>query len=127
MKLPDALKLVVTFAFVTGWRVPSEVLPLQWPRIDRAAKTVRLEPGEAKNRKGGTFPCGLLPELAEVIETQWQEHERLLKIGTICPFAFNRAASRTVSPSFGRWSRAQGSRVTVQQALEDSILSSKSG
>ena len=90
VKLPNALKAVVTFAYFTGWRVPSEVLPLQWSRVDRAAKTIRLEPGEAKNREGRTFPYELLPGLADVIEAQWREHERLLKIGAICPFVFNR-------------------------------------
>ena len=105
MKLPDALKPVVTFAYFTGWRVPSEVLPLQWARIDRAAKTIRLEPGEAKNREGRTFPYGLLPELAEVIDARWREHERLLKIGTICPFVFNRGG-KPIRYFYNAWRNA---------------------
>jgi integrase len=62
--LPDHLHGVVTFAYLTGWRVPSEVLTLRWKQIDRRAKTVRLEPGTTKNRDARTFPYRALPELA---------------------------------------------------------------
>src|SRR5207244_8464306 len=32
--LPKSMQPVVTFAYVTGWRVNSEVLPLQWRQVD---------------------------------------------------------------------------------------------
>ncbi len=90
-KLPAELRGVITFAYLTGWRVPSEVLPIQWAQVDRVkAKTVRLEPGQTKNADGRTLPYELLPELAKVIETQWKDHERLKKAGTICPSVFHR-------------------------------------
>jgi integrase len=54
--LPGALRGVAIFAFYTGWRIPSEVLPLTWPQVDRRRKVVRLEPGSTKNRKGRTLP-----------------------------------------------------------------------
>jgi integrase len=54
--LPEALRGVVTFAYLTGWRIRSEVLQLQWAQVDRTAKTVRLEPGQTKNREGRTLP-----------------------------------------------------------------------
>jgi integrase len=38
----------VTFAYITGWRVPSEVLTLQWRQIDFEAGTARLDPGASK-------------------------------------------------------------------------------
>jgi hypothetical protein len=34
-KLPAALRPVVQFAYVTGWRVQSEILPLEWRQVDR--------------------------------------------------------------------------------------------
>ena len=37
-QLPDDLKHVATFAFYTGWRVASEILPLQWRQIDFGAR-----------------------------------------------------------------------------------------
>jgi hypothetical protein len=41
--LPSAIAAVVRFAFITGWRIHSEVLPLEWSRVDFAGKgTVRL-------------------------------------------------------------------------------------
>ena len=36
-ELPAALRGIVTFGYLTGWRVQSEVLPLQWANVDRAA------------------------------------------------------------------------------------------
>ena len=89
-RLDVSLRPVVTFAYLTGWRIPSEVLTLQWSQIDRQAKTIRLEPGSTKNTEGRTFPYDLLPELDELIEEQWQERERLAASATICPHVFHR-------------------------------------
>jgi len=69
--LPEVVRGVVTFAYLTGWRVPSEILTLQWRQVDRKAGVVRLEPGTTKNRTGRVFPsANLLPELANVIDAQ---------------------------------------------------------
>ena len=54
--LPADLRGVVTVAYVTGWRVRSEILPLTWAQVDRPAGEVRLEPGTTKNKDGRTFP-----------------------------------------------------------------------
>ncbi len=88
--LPEPLRPVVSFAFLTGWRVPSEVLTLQWSQVDRQTKTIRLEPGSTKNAEGRTFPYDLLPELDQLIEDQWQAHEDLLAADKICPHVFHR-------------------------------------
>ena len=45
--LPEALRPMVTFAYITGWRIPSEVLTLQWRQVDLEAGTVRLDPVRA--------------------------------------------------------------------------------
>jgi integrase len=50
--LPDPLRPLATFAYITGWRTKSEVLSLQWRQVDFEAGTVRLEPGTTKNREG---------------------------------------------------------------------------
>ncbi len=88
--LPESLRGVVTFAFYTGWRVPSEILPLTWAQVDRDSRTVRLEVGTTKNSDGRTLPYDLLPELVDVIESAWREHERLASAGTLCPYLFHR-------------------------------------
>ena len=54
--LPEDLRPIVTFAYITGWRVNSEVLTLEWRQVDFKAGEVRLEPGTTKNKEGRTFP-----------------------------------------------------------------------
>lgn len=48
--LPEALRPVVTFAYLTGWRMPSEVLPLTWAQVDFRAGAVRLDPHHEERR-----------------------------------------------------------------------------
>jgi integrase len=48
-KLPEPLRPLVTFLYLTGWRVNSEVVPLQWRQVDFEGGTVRLDPGTTKN------------------------------------------------------------------------------
>lgn len=74
-QLPEALRAVVTFAYLTGWRVPSEVLPLKWSQVDRDHGIIRLNPGQTKNSEGRVLPYGELPELVAVVEAQWVERE----------------------------------------------------
>jgi integrase len=88
--LPEALRGVATFAYLTGWRIRSEVLPLRWAQVDRTAKTIRLEPGTTKNTEARTLPYALVPELVDLIGAQWTAHETLTARDVICPFVFNR-------------------------------------
>src|SRR5437660_1330485 len=39
-QLPDYLQPPIAFAFYTGWRIPSEVLPLAWRQVDFRAGVV---------------------------------------------------------------------------------------
>lgn len=66
--LPEAMRPIVTFAYVTGWRINSEVLPLQWRQVDLAAGEVRLDPGTTKNGEGRVFY--LTPELQALLQAQ---------------------------------------------------------
>ena len=89
--LPAHLRPVVTFAYLTGWRVPSEVLTLEWRQIDRQQGVVQLEPGTTKNDDGRTFPyADVLPELRDVIDQQWAETCALRVRGVVCPTVFHR-------------------------------------
>jgi hypothetical protein len=49
--LPAYLRAALTFAFVTGWRVKSEVLALTVDRVDVSAGVVRLDPARRRTRK----------------------------------------------------------------------------
>src|SRR6185312_2356136 len=64
--LPLPLQAVATFAYYTGWRTKSEILPLKWSQVDRVAGIVRLEPGTTKNREGRTFKYSEIAELRSV-------------------------------------------------------------
>ena len=66
--LPPALKPVITFAYITGWRIPSEVVKIQWRQVDFAGGVIRLDPGTTKNREGRVFP--MTAELRKLLEKQ---------------------------------------------------------
>jgi integrase len=86
--LPEYLRPVVTFAYITGWRTRSEVLPLQWRQVDFKAETVRLEPGTTKNDEGRVFH--MTPELRTGLEAQREVRDALQKSGRIVPWVFHR-------------------------------------
>lgn len=86
--LPAALRSVVTFAYLTGWRVTSEILPLEWRQVDWTGRVVRLDPGTTKNREGRSFPFTV--ELEQVLKDQLVEFERLKKDGRIIARVFHR-------------------------------------
>jgi integrase len=90
-ELPVYLKNLFAFAYHTGWRVKSEIVPLRWHQVDFNAGVVRLEPGTTKNGEGRTFPFGILPELAKVLESQ-KRYTRLMerRIGRRIPYVFHR-------------------------------------
>ena len=76
--LPKPLQAVATFAYCTGWRVPSEVLTLEWRQVDRKAGTVRLDAGMTKNGEPRVFPYKGLLELEAVIDDQWNARKALI-------------------------------------------------
>jgi len=103
-RLPEALQPVVTFLYITGWRVDSEVLPLTWRQVDLEAGTVRLDPGTTKNDEGRVFP--MIPELRSVLDqqriyTDAVQRERSI----ICPYVFHRDGKR-IRDFRGAWKSA---------------------
>jgi integrase len=54
--MPADLRPVLEFGYITGWRLVSEVLPLEWRPVDFAAGEVRLAPHTTKNGEGRVFP-----------------------------------------------------------------------
>ncbi len=53
---PESYADAAEWAFVTGWRLRSEILTLDWNQVDAAAGIVRIDPGVTKGREGRTFP-----------------------------------------------------------------------
>lgn len=67
-RLSEDLRAPVHAAFLTGWRLRSELLTRQWRHVDFTNGWIRLDPGETKNGEGRMFP--LVPELRAVLERQ---------------------------------------------------------
>jgi integrase len=85
--LPVHLQPIVEFAYITGWRTPSEILPLEWRQVDLNAAEVRLDPGTTKNDDGRVFP--FTRELRRVLDDQHAVAERLKREqGTIARYVF---------------------------------------
>lgn len=87
--LPEPIRPVVLFAYYTGWRITSDVLPLQWRQIDRLAGEVRLDPGTTKNDEARTFPYAEVQELRELIEARWAAHRALAAKGRSARTSFS--------------------------------------
>jgi integrase len=87
-RLPSEVQPVIRFAAITGWRIASEVLPLEWRQVDFKAGEVRLDAGTTKNGEGRVFP--MTRDLRALLEAQQAEHKRLKKAGHICPHVFFR-------------------------------------
>ncbi len=90
--LPDHLRPVIEFAYITGWRIASEVLPLEWRQVDLQAGEVRLDAGTTKNREGRVFP--LTDDLRTLLEQQHAEHLTLKKAGQLVPWVFWRMVAQ---------------------------------
>jgi integrase len=81
--LPSYLRPLLQVAYMTGWRVRSELLTRQWRHVDLNAGWLRLEPGEGKTAAAREFP--LTPELKTILGAQRAaasriEHETALLV-----------------------------------------------
>src|SRR6185503_4246106 len=86
--LPSYVQPMIEFAAITGWRIPSEVLKLEWRQVNFDVGEVRLDPGTTKNGEGRDFP--FTDDLRAVLEERDRERERLNKAGHIVPWVFFR-------------------------------------
>lgn len=82
--LPEYLRDVVLFAFLTGWR-KGEITGLRWSNVNRAEAVIRLEPAQNKGRTVRVL--ALQGELAALIERRWGAR----KVGNaLVPHVFHR-------------------------------------
>jgi integrase len=91
-KRAGVLANVVRFAFITGWRTASEVLPLEWRHVDWKGRCVRLDAHTTKNDEGRVFP--FTANIEKILTEQLASHKQLAATGTICPFVFHRNGER---------------------------------
>jgi hypothetical protein len=91
--LPTDLKPVAETAYITGWRIHSEILTRQRHHVNLKAGWLRLEPEQTKNRQGRNFP--LVPGLREILQAQIERTEALERAeGRITSSLFHREALR---------------------------------
>ena len=82
--LPDYLRDVVLFGYLTGWR-KGEIMGLQWANVNRSGAVIRLEPAQNKNRSVRVL--ALNEETAALIERRWKAR----KVGrTLARHVFHR-------------------------------------
>ncbi|MGH7842307.1 MAG: tyrosine-type recombinase/integrase [Candidatus Binataceae bacterium] len=87
--LPEHLRPAIQTAYITGWRINSEILTLRKRAVDLASGCLRLTPVEMGEQDRREFP--LTPELREVL-VQELEKTRQLEVlrGEEVPWLFHR-------------------------------------
>lgn len=83
---------MIEFAYITGWRITSEELTLEWRNVDFAGGEVRLAASTTKNREGRVFY--MTTPLRALLQAQHAEHERLKKAGQVEPWVFFRMVAQ---------------------------------
>jgi integrase len=95
-ELPSYLKPVLTFGYMVGWR-KSEVLGLTWSQVDIKEGTVRLEPGDTKNKEARTVYMD--EDMRALFSVQWSER----RLG--CSYVFHRNGE-PIRNFYEAWRRA---------------------
>jgi integrase len=91
-RLPEPLRPVILFAYITGWRIPSEALPLEWHQVDLDAGEIRLAPETTKNREGRVFP--MTDDMRALLKSQQSKREEMKKAGHVVPWVFFRLVAK---------------------------------
>jgi integrase len=87
--LPEYLRPVIQTAYITGWRINSEILTLKNRHVDLDSECLRFKAGGALDEKGRSFP--LTAELREVLVRQLKKTAELeLNAGRIISWLFHR-------------------------------------
>jgi integrase len=104
-KLPQHLLAPMMFAYLTGWRVRSEILTLRWTNVDFKAGTVRLEPGTTKNKEG--LLIYMHPLMKTLLDEEWKRTKLLQrKFGRIVPLVFSNKRGKRIVNYFKAWRKA---------------------
>ena len=87
-RLSPDVQPMVTFAYITGWRIRSEVRFLQWSQVDFRSASCASSLARRRTTRRGCFPS---PEsCARSWSTRRTEAGVLRKRGIICPWVFHR-------------------------------------
>jgi integrase len=87
--LPEYLKPIIQTAYLTGWRINSDILTLQKHHLDLESGCLRLAKGEPNEQGIREFP--LTPELREVLAQQLERTTKFERLsGKELPWLFHR-------------------------------------
>lgn len=101
-ELPADLRPLAVTAYVTGWRVPSELLTREWRHVDLRRGWLRLEPGETKSGRGRMFP--LTPELRAALRAQRKATDLAeRRVGRLIAHVFHHEGLPLVYRGAGGW------------------------
>ena len=124
-RLTPEIAAVATMAYLTGWRIASEILPLEWRQVEFASGTVTLDPDTTKNDEPRVFP--VTDDLRVVLEARQVRRDAMLARGQVCPWVFFREVApgrRGLSPQH-RAHAAVGVQPkadqTLRQAMENRV------
>ena len=94
--ITEPVRPVLEVAYLTGWRMRSELFTRQWRHVDFGAGWLRLDPGETKNGEGRDFP--LIPELRAILERQRAYTDEVQRrTGRVVPWVFHRDGRRIIT------------------------------
>ena len=102
--LPVALQPLLEFGYLTGRRLASEVMPLEWRQVDWQGRVVRLDPNTTKSGEGRVYPFTMAIEA--LLKGQLAEHERLKKTGRIVALVFPRRNGKRIRNVRKAWDTA---------------------
>jgi integrase len=101
--LPEALRPMIRFAAITGWRIPSEVQTLTWRQVDFDAGTVTT--GRTKNGEIRVFP--MPQDLRDLLVAQRATVDAIQRErGMVVPFVFVWEDGRRVRSFWASWRKA---------------------
>jgi integrase len=111
-QLPPHMCAIIEFAYITGWRTPSEILPLEWRQVNLTAGEVRLDPGTTKNGEARLFPITVEPRRVLVTQqtgaANLQKHCALIPRHVFCYTIGVKAGQRITESGFNKaWSKAR--------------------
>jgi integrase len=87
--LPEYLRPMIQTAYITGWRIRSEILTRQKHHVDLESGNLRLEPVETLSGEGRNFP--LTPELREILVRQLERTKKQEReTDRLVPWLFHR-------------------------------------
>ena len=112
--LPTELRPVIEFAYITGWRIASEVLPLEWRQVDLQGRRGAPRRGHDEERRGSRVPDDRRPRA--LLEAQHEARPRSRR-----PGRSSRGCSGAWSPTGAAARRPRAESCRFAQGVEGGV------